>query len=260
MGMHWLKGASLAALLAAAACTPTVTLRSGGDYETARSFAERYCAAIRTPEGEDEAELMTSELRRLFEGVEAAQRRRFLTSLGAAESCVPGRVEAFGPPPHIISIDSQIRVGRVRDGLHLRRDEGAWMIDDVVYGRARPIGDLSPFGLKMALRALADEARREAAQARREAAGLSTFRGRFRFGFEVATFEGCWIDLKKHWGQFEAPPAGSGGVYEYQIEFVGRRSEAPEGAEAEGRGFGHVGRYRCSYEIEELLSSRRVSP
>lgn len=87
-----------------------------------------------------------------------------------------------------------------------------------------------------------------------------TFRGRFSIGFERSTFDGCWLDQGRYWGTFETPPAGSGGAATYEIEFVGRRSDmiVPPGAQIRFQGFGHVGMYRCQYELVELISKRRV--
>jgi hypothetical protein len=87
-----------------------------------------------------------------------------------------------------------------------------------------------------------------------------TFRGRFSIGFERSTFDGCWLDQRRYWGTFETPPAGSGGVAVYEIEFVGRRTDmiVPPGAELRFQGFGHMGLYRCEYELIELISKQRV--
>ena len=86
-----------------------------------------------------------------------------------------------------------------------------------------------------------------------------TVRGRFRYGFEVSTLEGCWLSPGRYRERFEAPPAGSGGVYEYDVVFRGRRTEAV-GREMGGSGLGHMGRYPCEYHVEELISAERVVP
>jgi hypothetical protein len=196
--------------------------------------------------------LFSAELRQLFEEVAAAQRQQYLTSAGSGTTCVPGAVTAFGPPPNIISMDVRITVGAVTDRVHLRRDGGVWRIDDVNYGRPRRVGTISSDGFKIALRSLTQLQPAPAPAGNR-------FLGRFRFGFELSTFNGCWLSLGQHWDQFEAPPPGSGGIYEYDVEFVGSRrggaAEAPTGQD-----FGHMGRYSCEYQIQELISVRRPSP
>ena len=86
--------------------------------------------------------------------------------------------------------------------------------------------------------------------------GASRFRGRLRIGFELSAFNGCWANLGSYGDSFELPPQGSGGVHEYEIEFIGVSRGARPGAR--GRGYGHLGHSACEYEIRELISSRRV--
>ena len=86
-----------------------------------------------------------------------------------------------------------------------------------------------------------------------------TYSGRFSLGFEQSSFDGCWLDLGRYHESFEAPPWGSGGTAEYEISFIGRRTDmiVPPGEELRS-GFGHLGLSRCKYEIEQLLASRRL--
>lgn len=97
--------------------------------------------------------------------------------------------------------------------------------------------------------------------ASRGAAGpQQTYRGRFSIGFERSSFEGCWLEQGRYWGTFDTPPAGSGGVATYEIEFRGRRTDmiVPPGAQVMPHGFGHMGLSLCQYELIELVSKRRV--
>jgi hypothetical protein len=96
-----------------------------------------------------------------------------------------------------------------------------------------------------------------------QARGEQTYRGTFRFGFELQSFEGCWIEITRFLDRFEAPPWGSGGVSSYEIEFVGTREDIgdvvlPPELEHERRGFGHMGASRCRFIVKELRSSRRL--
>ena len=140
----WKAASAFALLLAGSGCTPTVTLRSGAEYDQAKTVAERYCAAIIAPGAGGERELFSEELRRHFDEAGGNQRERFLTSVGRPPTCVPGKIEAFGRPPQTISIDARIRAGGATDTLHLRRDGGLWRIDDVVYGRPPAVGTVEP--------------------------------------------------------------------------------------------------------------------
>lgn len=86
------------------------------------------------------------------------------------------------------------------------------------------------------------------------------YRGVFRFGFELQSFEHCWIEIAPFLDHFELPPHGSGGVSVYEIEFIGARTDliVPPGVEDVRNGFGHMGLSRCRFRVKELLSSRRV--
>jgi hypothetical protein len=86
-----------------------------------------------------------------------------------------------------------------------------------------------------------------------------TYSGRLSIGFERSNFEGCWLNLGSYWETLEVPPMHTGAAALYEISFIGRRTDmvVPPGAEMRN-GFGHMGSYACQYDIEELLSSRRV--
>jgi hypothetical protein len=253
------KAACSLLLLIAPGCTPTVTLRSGRDFEEATTIADRYCAAVRAPAGE-ESQLFSVELQHLSAGVEHTQRRQYMTSSGGGPTCVPGAVKAFGRPPHIISMDVGLNVGNVTDQLHLRRVEGGWRVDDLVYGRPRPIGTVMPYGLKMALRSFRKmQPPQPSAASAEDGGGNQHFRGRVTVGFEIFTFRGCWMAPGRHWSSFKPPPFGSGGVFEYEVEFTGTRLGSP-GAERGGSRYGHLGRYSCEYQVHDLISIRRASP
>lgn len=89
--------------------------------------------------------------------------------------------------------------------------------------------------------------------------GPQIYRGRLSLGVERVSFQDCWLDPGRHWGKFEAPPWGSFDVTIYEIEFRGRRKEAPRTLDGKRLGgFGHMGRYDCEYEILDLVSSQRV--
>jgi hypothetical protein len=89
-------------------------------------------------------------------------------------------------------------------------------------------------------------------------AGPQTFRGIYRFGFEVSSFEGCSLRMSDGggWEEFArrhpeiADTRSNGAVYEYQMAFEGSRQA--------GGQYGHMGRYDCEYSVTRLLDSRRI--
>jgi hypothetical protein len=89
------------------------------------------------------------------------------------------------------------------------------------------------------------------------APSVQTFRGLYSFGFEVSTFEGCWLNMSGDaWATFEsrhpeiAETRSNGGAYNYEIRFEGTRRE--------GMPAGHMGLYHCQYDVTRLLESRRA--
>lgn len=83
-----------------------------------------------------------------------------------------------------------------------------------------------------------------------------TFHGVYRFGFEVSSFERCYLSMSgESRAEFErrhpeiAETRSSGGVYEYDIAFEGTRREGPSG---------HMRAQNCEYAVTRLGDSRRI--
>ena len=90
------------------------------------------------------------------------------------------------------------------------------------------------------------------------APAVQTYRGIFRYGFEISTFDGCYLDMYRadDWAAFErrhpdsAETRTNGAAYEYEIAFEGTRET--------GEGLGPMRAYTCKYVVTRLLNSRRI--
>ena len=87
-------------------------------------------------------------------------------------------------------------------------------------------------------------------------AGPQTFHGVYRFGFEVSSFERCYLSMSgESREEFErrhpeiSETRSTGAVYDYEVAFEGTRREGPSG---------HMRTQNCEYAVTRLHHSRRI--
>lgn len=80
-------------------------------------------------------------------------------------------------------------------------------------------------------------------------------RGALTLGFEVSSFDGCWLDMTRPAARRLhrlAPETEERGPHRFRVTMIGRRT--PPGLDHR---FGHLGGYPCQVEAVRFLSVRR---